>query len=108
MLCAVCRREARGFGFSPRFIHAEAPRLQLCSMLCQNITARLKAMIDPKKHEVQALAAASRGAGEYVESLGKTDLAAFTQEQWATLIEVVVTAFQDHLRTVYANEPPPF
>ena len=77
-------------------------------MLCQNITARLKAMIDPKKHEVQALAAASRGAGEYIESLGKTDLATFTGEEWATLIEVAVTAFQDHLRTAYANEPPPF
>ena len=108
MLCAVCRREARGFGFWPRFIHAEAPRLQLCSMLCQNITARLKAMIDPKKHEVQALAAACQSGGEYVESLGKTDLATFTGEEWATLIEVAVTAFQDHLRTAYANDPPPF
>ena len=65
-------------------------------------------MIDPKKHEVQALAAASREAGEYVESLAKTDLATFTGEEWATLIEVAVTAFQDHLRTAYANEPPPF
>ena len=65
-------------------------------------------MIDPKKHEVQALAAASRRAGEYIESLAKTDLATFTGEEWATLIEVAVTAFQDHLRTVYANEPPPF
>ena len=35
-------------------------------------------MIDPKKHEVQALAAASRGAGEYIESIAKTDLATFT------------------------------
>ena len=58
-------------------------------------------MIDPKKHEVQALAAASRGAGEYIESIAKTDLATFTGE-------VAVTAFQDHLRTAYANEPPPF
>ena len=65
-------------------------------------------MIDPKKHEVQALAAASRSAGEYIESLAKTDLATFTSEEWATLIEVAVTAFQDHLRTAYANEPPPF
>ena len=65
-------------------------------------------MIDPKKHEVQALAAASRGAGEYVESLAKTDLATFTGDEWATLIEVAVTAFQDTLRCAYANDPPPF
>ena len=62
-------------------------------------------MIDPKKHEVQALSVACQSGGEYVESLGKTDLAAFTQEQWATLIEVAVTAFQDSLRTAYAADP---
>jgi hypothetical protein len=74
-------------------------------MLCQNITARLKAMIDPNKHESQALSVACQSGGEYVESLGKTDLAAFTQEQWATLIEVAVTAFQDSLRAAYAADP---
>lgn len=65
-------------------------------------------MIDPDKHEVQALAAASRLAGEYIESLAKTDLATFTGEEWATLIEVAVTAFQDTLREAYANDSPPF
>ena len=62
-------------------------------------------MIDPNKHESQALSVACQRGGEYVESLGKTDLAAFTQEQWATLIEVVVTSFQDSLRTAYAADP---
>ena len=63
-------------------------------------------MIDPNKHEVNALAAASRNAGEYIESIAKTDLAAFTEAEWLTLIEVLVTAFQDHLRNAYADDPP--
>ena len=44
--------------------------------------------------------------GEYVESLGHTDLARFTGHEWSCLIEVIVTAFQDHLRTAYADDPP--
>lgn len=63
-------------------------------------------MIDPNKHESMALEAASHYGGEYVESLGKTDLASWSATEWATLIEVVVTAFQDALRAAYADEPP--
>ena len=63
-------------------------------------------MIDPNQHETNALAAACQTGGEYVESLAKTDLASFTVVEWSTLIDVVVTAFQDSLRTAYADDPP--
>jgi hypothetical protein len=63
-------------------------------------------MIDPNQHETKALAAACQAGGEYVESLAKTDLASFTTAEWSTLIDVVVTAFQDALRTAYADDPP--
>lgn len=63
-------------------------------------------MIDPNPHELNALAAAGAEGGAYVESLGKTDLARFTAQEWDTLVEVIVTAFQDHLRNAYADDPP--
>ena len=63
-------------------------------------------MIDPNTHELNALATAGAEGGAYVESLGKTDLAQFTAQEWATLIEVIVTAFQDYLREAYADDPP--
>lgn len=63
-------------------------------------------MIDPNKHETQALATACQTGGEYVESLAKTDLASFTPAEWETLVDVVVTAFQDALRSAYAQDPP--
>ena len=63
-------------------------------------------MIDPNQHETNALAAACQTGGEYVESLAKTDLTSFTPVEWSTLIDVVVTAFQDSLRTAYADDPP--
>ncbi|MEY4157429.1 MAG: hypothetical protein RJB64_2150, partial [Pseudomonadota bacterium] len=53
-----------------------------------------------------ALAAASITAGAYVEEIGKTDLASWSEQEWATLIDVAVTAFQDFLRQAYADDPP--
>jgi Family of unknown function (DUF6511) len=55
-------------------------------------------MVDPTEHEVTAMRAASPIAGEYVESLGKTDLAAFSEDEWLALIEVIVTAYTSTLR----------
>jgi len=106
MICAICRRDARGFGFEPRLIGVPAPAVKLCSRTCQNITTRLTGMINPNLHEQNALEAASAAGGAYVESLGRTDLASWTPEEWATLIDVVITRFQDSLRTAYADDPP--
>jgi len=106
VLCAICRRDSHGLGFSPDFIGIDAPRVVLCSIRCQHIAARLKGMIDPNKHERAALAAASQSGGDFVESLSKTDLTTFTELEWSELIAVVVTAFQESLRTGYADDPP--
>ena len=54
-------------------------------------------MIDPDEHEIAAIQAASPMAGEYLESIGKTDLAVLTDTEWLTLLEVIVTAYQDAL-----------
>jgi hypothetical protein len=107
MLCDVCRREARGFGFSPRLIRRSGRDLWLCSMRCTDIAKRLEGMIDPNEHEEAAMRHAGRVGGEYVESLGRTDLSAWSEKEWATLIDVVVTAFQDNLRDAYSRMPVP-
>jgi hypothetical protein len=36
-------------------------------------------------------------AGEYLESIGKTDLAVLSDAEWLTLLEVIITAYQDAL-----------
>ena len=63
-------------------------------------------MIDPNKHETDALFAASISGGAYVETIGKTDLSVWTEQEWAALIDVIVTSFQDFLRQAYADDPP--
>jgi hypothetical protein len=54
-------------------------------------------VVDPDEHETAAIAAASPVAGEYLDSIGKTDLATLTEAEWLTLLEVIVTAYQDEL-----------
>ena len=102
-LCAVCRRGTRGFGwFNPRFGTSDPRRADsfrwLCSLLCQGICHRRHGMIDPTRHERAAMDHAVEMAGEYIESLGRTDLMAWSPEEFDTLIEVIVTAFTDRLR----------
>ena len=106
MMCAICRRDARGYGFAPSFIRIDAPAVKLCSRRCQDITRKLSGMIYPNKHETDALLAASISGGAYVETIGKTDLSGWTEQEWAALIDVIVTSFQDFLRQAYADDPP--
>jgi hypothetical protein len=42
--------------------------------------------------------------GEYLDSLGKTDLAQLSVEEWHTLIEVIVTGYCDHLRDLAGQD----
>jgi len=57
-------------------------------------------MIDPTHNERAALLHGAAMAGEYLESLGKTDLTQLGVEEWRTLIEVIVTAYCDYLRAL--------
>jgi len=108
-LCAVCRREPRGFGwFDARFALADrrrdTSRRWLCSRTCQDLCHRRQGMIDPTPNEEAALAAAGAAAGEYLESLGRADLAALSVPEWQTLIEVIVTGYCDRLRDLATQD----
>jgi hypothetical protein len=103
MICPECRRDARGFGWFDAQLGIGDPRRDqsrrwLCSLTCQNICHRRRGMIDPTRHERAAMDRAVAMAGEHIESLGRTDVMTWSPEEFAALIEVIVTAFTDHLR----------
>ncbi len=50
-------------------------------------------MVDPTPRELQAMFEAGPMAGEYIESLGKSDLAQFSVNEFLTLIQVIVSAY---------------
>lgn len=61
-------------------------------------------MIDPTPNEAAAMIAGGRMGGEYLESIGKSDLATLTETEWDVFIEAVVTGYCDHLRELAARD----
>jgi hypothetical protein len=64
-------------------------------------------MVDPTQHELEAIMAAGGYGGEYLDSLGKTDLAALTEDEWLTFVECIVTGFTDKLQELESESAAP-
>jgi hypothetical protein len=106
--CAVCHRQAKGFGaFNPRLKRGDPnrhpQRWVFCSRRCQVAFTRLLdktegRMIDPTELERAAMAAALTPLGDYVASIGmERPLADYSRAEVLTLIEVAVSAYQAHM-----------
>jgi hypothetical protein len=101
MICAVCqRRKVGGLGwFNPIFSvgdpRRDASRRWACSLSCLSevnpMTAPNDSWLAPVEQERLCQA-----AGEYVESVGKTDLMSWSREEFTDLIEVIVRAHYAH------------
>lgn len=101
VLCAVCLRPARGFGwFDPVRSKRPRPSVWFCSMSCQGFWSRLAkerlGMVDLIEQERAAIRAAMKMVAEIMEEIGwETRLIDLTEPQVFTLIEVAVGGFQD-------------
>ncbi|MDK9720412.1 MAG: DUF6511 domain-containing protein [Rhodospirillales bacterium] len=105
MICAVCRREGRGFGFDPSLIGLKGPVLHACSMRCLRVIARRRgAMIDPTPNERAAIRHGGEMGGEILDSLGRTGLAQLTEAEWLTFVEAIVTGYCDRLRELAGRD----
>lgn len=106
-ICAVCKREAHGFGFIPPPLHASDPRnyskrKYFCSMRCQGIFSNIfkeKNMIDITKTEKEAIESALKPVGEYVAEIGMNrPLVDYSREEVLCLIEVALTAYFEFMQ----------
>jgi hypothetical protein len=58
--------------------------------------------------ERQSMLAAGDKAGAYLDSIGKTDLAQLTAEEWEAFLAHAFNAFGDEMRTRIGAEKAPF
>ncbi|MBF0143053.1 MAG: hypothetical protein HQL59_06295 [Magnetococcales bacterium] len=66
-----------------------------------------KNMVDASDLEKAAMAAALRPLGEYVSSIGMDrPLADYRKDEVLTLVEVVISAYQDHMAKADPNDIP--
>lgn len=61
-------------------------------------------MIDPTPNEQAAMQAGGAQGGEYLESIGKTDLSTLDAGEWQTFVEAVVSGYCDHLRQLNSQD----
>ena len=112
MRCAVCSRQARGFGYFNPARHRTDPRRYsdrwvFCSMRCMDAFSRVMerltglqegAVLDPSDLEIAAMRAALAPLGDYVASIGmERPLADYGKAEVLRLVEVVVDAYQAHM-----------
>lgn len=112
MTCAVCSREARGFGYFKASLRQSDPRRYtdrwvFCSMRCMNTFSKVMerltcvqedAVIDPSDLELAAMRAALAPLGDFVATIGMDrPLADYRKEDVLRLVEVVVDAYQAHM-----------
>ena len=54
-------------------------------------------MVDPNDQEVAAMAAAADIAGQYIDAVGRSDMATWSEQDWQGFIEAVCGAYVDAL-----------
>ena len=59
-------------------------------------------MQEPNSYEVEGLYAGSAKGGEYLESIGKTDLAMLSEAEWMCFIESVVRGYEHKTMQLYS------
>jgi len=60
-------------------------------------------MVDANEAEKAAMQAAGNAAGQYIESLGRTDMAQWTEQQWSAFIACVCGGYVDALLEIQAT-----
>lgn len=96
-LCPICRRECRGLQFNPKPTGMSGGVIRACSPRHLELA---KSMIDPTEHEQEAMVHAGEMGGEYLDHLGKTDLAGMSEEEWRTFVEAICTGYVEKLSEI--------
>ncbi len=100
--CIICHRHATGLGIgdgkNPRWLCPE------CAPLADDIR-RMKRL---DGYELNAIGDAVEKVGEYVESIGKSELSEFTELEQRELIKRAVLSFGSSIRKQIREHRTPF
>ena len=67
-------------------------------------------MRDPNQAEIEGLLKGGEAGGEFLESIGKTDLASLSFDEWMSFIEKVIRTYEKTCMDLYTDggDNPPF
>lgn len=105
-ICCVCSRRAVGHGITK----GPDERILWCcdDLTCLSIARDTYHMKQEEFTRIESLAAGEGGvvAGQYLESLGKTDLADLTEFEWHEFCRKLVGGYRVAMATTLKNEAP--
>lgn len=106
MKLCPCGREASGFAYDPRLAGVSAdPPIASCSYAHLKIISKSKGQIVPLTDtENKAVMATGPIAGEYLDKLGKTDLAQMSYEEWMDFVAHVCDSFLDERAKLFETQ----
>lgn len=58
------------------------------------------------QYEKQALEDGGNAGGEYLDEIGKTDLASLDEDEWGTFLGRVLVGYADSMREIVSREVP--
>ena len=89
MPCEICKRQARGVQYKGR---------KACSMEHMKLLGKdARNMIDATKHETAAALHGGTFGGQYLDSIGQTDLAKLQPDQWQQFLLCVIGGYHEKL-----------
>lgn len=107
-ICFCCRRRDDGIGYLK-----QGRPLKIIWSCDDHITLLRKALAMSQRdfdiYEQRAIDAAGNDAGQYLDEIGKSDLATLSQEEWKTFCGRMIRSFGEDLAKRLANhEEAPF
>lgn len=108
-LCAVCQCSAIGSGYAPKFTKSVEAIAWTCDdPECTTIARNTYEMRQQEFNRLEELATAEGGiaGGEYLDSIGKTDLTTLDELEWQTFCRKMIGGYRTALKTKLRDEAP--
>lgn len=107
VLCP-CYRHATGIAYGAK---VGGPLVWLCDDCKRTEIGRTYFHMHPRdldSYEAFSLSDAGDAAGEYLESIGKTDLASLEREEWLKLLKTVLETYSEKMKERLLSHAAPF
>jgi hypothetical protein len=110
--CFICKRRHDNVGYAP---HDRAPIKWVCWECLDETHNGVRSKLPkvyhmPKRqlddYERRALEDGGNAGGEFLDEIGKTDLASLDEVEWSTFLSRVLTGYADSMREIVSKEIP--
>ncbi|SFM89416.1 hypothetical protein SAMN05192571_108114 [Pleomorphomonas diazotrophica] len=99
--CGICGRRADGIGHAP---DGRMPAVWVCNDCGLDRARRVARMRDFDVVERKAFALAAQRAGQFLDTIGKTDLACLSTEEYEAFLTTFQTHFVEEIRRMVEGE----